>query len=34
VPMTAAANAELARVLVRYLGSPESKALFVRAGID
>ena len=33
-PMTAAANAELARVLVRYLGSPESKALFVRAGID
>ncbi len=34
VPMTAAANAELARVLVRYLGSPESKALFVGAGID
>src|SRR5882762_6462316 len=33
-PMTAAANAELARVLVRYLGSPESKALFVGAGID
>ena len=34
VPMTAAANAELARALVRYLGSPESKALFVKAGID
>ncbi len=33
-PMTAAANAELARVLVRYLGSPESKALFAGAGID
>jgi molybdate transport system substrate-binding protein len=33
-PMTAAANAELARVFVRYLGSPESKALFVGAGID
>lgn len=33
-PMTAASNAELARVLVRYLGSPESKALFVKAGID
>jgi molybdate transport system substrate-binding protein len=34
VPMTAAANAELAKALVRYLGSPESKALFVGAGID
>jgi len=33
-PMTAAASAELARVFVRYLGSPESKALFVAAGID
>jgi len=33
-PMTTAANAELARALVRYLGSPESKALFVKAGID
>src|SRR5438270_90432 len=33
-PMTAAASAELARVFVRYLGSPESKALFVGAGID
>jgi len=32
--MTAAANAELARVLVRYLGGPESKALFAGAGID
>ncbi len=34
VPMTAAANAELARVFVRYLGSPEGKALFVAAGVD
>ena len=34
VPMTAAANAELARVFVRYLGSLESKELFVKAGID
>jgi molybdate transport system substrate-binding protein len=33
-PMTAAANAELAKALVRYLGSAESKALFVGAGID
>ncbi len=33
-PMTAAANAELARVLVRYLGGAESKALFLGAGID
>src|SRR5438552_15358330 len=33
-PMTAAANSELARILVRYLGSPESKALFAGAGID
>ncbi|TMH40004.1 MAG: ABC transporter substrate-binding protein [Betaproteobacteria bacterium] len=33
-PMTAAANAELAKVFVRYLGSLESKALFVKAGID
>src|SRR6266540_1570581 len=33
-PTTAAANAELARVFVRYLGSPEGKALFVAAGID
>ena len=33
-PMTAAANAELAKVFARYLGSPESKALFVGAGID
>src|SRR6266853_970551 len=32
--MTAAANAELAKVFVRYLGSLESKALFVKAGID
>src|SRR3989475_9258438 len=34
VPMTAAANAELARSFVRYLGSPEGKALFAAAGID
>ena len=33
VPMTAAANAELAGVFVRYLGSPEGKALFVSAGV-
>jgi molybdate transport system substrate-binding protein len=33
-PMTAAANAELARSFVRYLGSAEAKALFVGAGID
>jgi ABC-type molybdate transport system substrate-binding protein len=32
--MTAAANAELAGVFVRYLGSPEGKALFVAAGVD
>jgi molybdate transport system substrate-binding protein len=34
VPLTAAANAELARVFVRYLGSPEGKALFAAAGVD
>ncbi|HEY6239659.1 MAG TPA: substrate-binding domain-containing protein [Burkholderiales bacterium] len=34
VPMTAAANAELARAFVRYLGSAEAKALLVAAGID
>src|SRR6266853_6900481 len=33
-PMTAAANAGPAKAFVRYLGSPESKALFVGAGID
>ena len=33
-PMTAAANAELARSFVRYLGGPESKALFVAAGVE
>src|SRR6266704_4127844 len=33
-PMTAAANAELAKVFVRYLGSAEAKALFVAAGVD
>jgi hypothetical protein len=32
--MTAAANAELAKVFVRYLGSAESKALLVAAGVD
>jgi molybdate transport system substrate-binding protein len=34
VPMTAAANAELARAFVRYLGSAEGKAILVAAGID
>jgi molybdate transport system substrate-binding protein len=34
VPMRAAADAELARAFVRYLGSPEGKALFVAAGVD
>jgi molybdate transport system substrate-binding protein len=34
VPMTAAASAELARSFVRYLGSPEGKALFVAAGVE
>jgi len=33
-PMTTAANAELARGFVRYLGGAESKALFVAAGVD
>jgi len=33
-PVTAAAHAELALAFVRYLGSPEGKALFVAAGID
>ncbi len=33
-PMTAAANAELAKVFVRYLGSAEAKALLVAAGVD
>ena len=33
-PMAAAADAELARAFVRYLGSSESKALFVAAGVD
>jgi molybdate transport system substrate-binding protein len=33
-PMTAAANAELARAFVRYLGGAESKALFAAAGVD
>jgi ABC-type molybdate transport system substrate-binding protein len=32
--MTAAANAELARSLVRYLGSAEAKALLTAAGVD
>jgi len=32
--MTSAANAELAKAFVRYLGSPESKALLVAAGVD
>src|SRR5712671_3474999 len=33
-PMTSAANAELARSLVRYLGSAEAKALLAAAGVD
>src|SRR5216683_5890236 len=33
-PMTAAANAELARSFVRYLGSAEAKALLAAAGVD
>lgn len=33
-PMTASANAELARAFVRWLGGPESKALFAAAGVD
>ncbi|HET7763914.1 MAG TPA: substrate-binding domain-containing protein [Burkholderiales bacterium] len=33
-PMSSAANAELARAFVRYLGGPESKALFAAAGVD
>jgi len=33
-PMTAAANAELARTFVRFLGSADTKALFVAAGVE
>jgi molybdate transport system substrate-binding protein len=33
-PMTAAANAELAKVFVRYLGSAEARALLAAAGVD
>jgi molybdate transport system substrate-binding protein len=33
-PMTAAAQPELARAFVRYLGGAESKALLVAAGVD
>jgi len=33
-PMASAANAELARAFVKYLGGSESKALFVAAGVD
>lgn len=33
-PMSTAGNAEFARAFVRYLGSPESKALFAAAGVD
>jgi molybdate transport system substrate-binding protein len=33
-PMTSAANADPARAFVRFLGSPESKALFAAAGIE
>lgn len=34
VVMTAAANAELAGAFVRYLGSPEGRALFAAAGVE
>jgi molybdate transport system substrate-binding protein len=34
VPMTAAANAELARSFVRYLDSAEAKTLLVAAGVE
>jgi molybdate transport system substrate-binding protein len=33
-PVTSAANAELVRAFVKFLGSAESKALFVAAGVD
>jgi molybdate transport system substrate-binding protein len=33
-PMNSAANAELARAFVKYLGGAESKALFAAAGVD
>jgi len=33
-PMSSAANAELARAFVRWLGGAESKALFAAAGVD
>ena len=33
-PMAGSAAPELARAFVRYLGSPESRALLVAAGID
>jgi molybdate transport system substrate-binding protein len=33
-PMTSAAQADLARAFVRYLGGPESKGLFAAAGVD
>ena len=33
-PMTSAANADLARGFVRYLGGSESRALLVAAGVD
>jgi molybdate transport system substrate-binding protein len=33
-PMTASMNAELARSLAQYLGSAQSKKLFVAAGVE
>jgi len=33
-PMTPAADAEIARAFVRFLGSPEGRALLVAAGVD
>jgi hypothetical protein len=32
--MTASTNAELARMLVQYLGSAPSRKLFVAAGVE
>ena len=34
VPMTARANAEVARAFVRYLGSSDGQAVFADAGIE
>jgi len=34
VPMSASANKEVAQALVKFLGGPEGKPLFIAAGID